>query len=88
MEKPTVVIDNGSFTCKAGLSGQDAPSVEFRSIVGVPRRAAISMPLSASLQDYYVGSEAQKRRGVLILKYPIERGIVTDWDDMEKVRKD
>lgn len=33
----------------------------------------------------YIGDEAQKMRGVLNLKYPIESGIVTDWEDMEKV---
>jgi actin beta/gamma 1 len=29
--------------------------------------------------------EAQSKRGILTLRYPIERGIVTNWDDMEKI---
>jgi len=32
-----------------------------------------------------VGEEAQAKRGILKLKYPIEHGIVTNWDDMEKI---
>merc|ERR1739848_300184 len=36
-------------------------------------------------RDAYVGDEAQAKRGVLTLKYPIEHGIVTNWDDMEKI---
>merc|ERR1719419_568967 len=36
-------------------------------------------------KDSYVGDEAQSKRGVLALSYPIEHGIITDWDNMEKI---
>ena len=35
-------------------------------------------------RDSYVHDEAQSKRSVLTLKYPIEHGIVTNWDDVEK----
>lgn len=41
--------------------------------------------IGADVRDYYVGDEAQTYRGVLCLTYPIEHGIVTNWDDMEKI---
>jgi actin, other eukaryote len=36
-------------------------------------------------RDSYIGDEAQSKRGILSLRYPIEHGIVTNWDDMEKI---
>merc|ERR1719379_3272743 len=36
-------------------------------------------------KNLYIGDEAQAKRGMLALKYPIEHGIVTNWDDMEKI---
>merc|ERR1719258_721220 len=36
-------------------------------------------------KESYIGDEAQAKRGVLKLKYPIAHGIVTNWDDMEKI---
>merc|ERR550537_1835982 len=36
-------------------------------------------------KDAYIGDEAQSKRGILKLSYPIEHGIVTSWDDMEKI---
>merc|ERR1712055_443373 len=32
----------------------------------------------------YQCNEAQSKRGILTLKYPVEHGIITNWDDMEK----
>lgn len=41
--------------------------------------------LGSGTKDEYVGDAAMARRGILIIKYPLEHGIVTNWDDMEKI---
>jgi len=77
------MVDNGSGVCKAGFAGDDAPRAVFPSIVGRPKMPGIMVGMDN--RDSFVGEEAQTKRGVLSLKYPIEHGIVTNWDDMEKI---
>ncbi|KAK7502492.1 hypothetical protein BaRGS_00006445 [Batillaria attramentaria] len=78
-----LVIDNGSGMCKAGFAGDDAPRAVFPALVGRPKYHAI-MP-GMGMKESYIGDEAQSKRGILSLRYPVEHGIVTNWDDMEKV---
>jgi actin len=78
-----LVIDNGSGMCKAGFAGDDAPKAVFPNIVGRPRMPGIIV--GTEQKEVYIGDEAQAKRGILNLKYPIEHGIVTNWDDMERV---
>jgi len=79
-----LVVDNGSGMCKAGFAGDDAPRAVFPSLVGRPKITATRAMVGVE-KESYVGDEAQAKRGILSLKYPIEHGIVTNWDDMEKI---
>ncbi|KAF3525065.1 hypothetical protein F2Q69_00047997 [Brassica cretica] len=78
-----LVVDNGTGMVKAGFAGDDAPRAVFPSIIGRPRDAGVIVGMEQ--KDVYIGDEAHSKRGILILKYPIEHGIVSDWDDMEKI---
>jgi actin-related protein len=78
-----LVVDNGSGMCKAGFAGEDAPRAVFPSIVGRPKQKSIMVGMGDKYA--YIGDEAQSKRGILTLKYPIEHGIVTNWDDMERI---
>lgn len=78
-----IVCDNGSGSVKAGMAGDDAPKAVFPSIVGRARHVGTMVGMGQ--KEVYVGDEAQSKRGVLSLKYPIQHGVVSNWDDMEKL---
>ncbi|KAI4151153.1 MAG: hypothetical protein LQ340_003674 [Diploschistes diacapsis] len=78
-----IVLDNGSGTIRAGFAGEDLPKCYFPSFVGRPKHLRV---LAGALEgDVFIGQKAQELRGLLKIRYPLEHGIVTDWDDMERI---
>ena len=78
-----VVIDNGSGICKVGFGGDHLPFSFFPSIIGHVR-----LPTSLlSSSTLYIGAEAASKKGILNLKYPIEHGVITNWEAMESLWK-
>ncbi|KAG4304434.1 hypothetical protein PORY_002144 [Pneumocystis oryctolagi] len=73
----------GSGVIKAGFAGEDQPKCFFPSYVGRPKH--IRIMAGAIEGDVFIGNRSQELRGLLKIKYPIEHGIVVDWDDMERI---
>ena len=81
-KRPNIIIDNGGGYIKAGFSGEEGPSAVFQTMVGYPKNHVEN---SGDKKDYYVGKDAEDKIEELKLNYPIEYGIVKNWDDMEKI---
>lgn len=78
-----VVIDNGSGMIKAGFAGDQVPKSYFSNYIGRPKHVRV---MAGALEgETFIGSKAQEHRGLLSIRYPMEHGIVTDWNDMERV---
>lgn len=78
-----VVIDNGSGVIKAGFAGDQVPKCHFPNFIGRPKHKRV---MAGALEgDIFVGPKAEEHRGLLSIRYPMEHGIVTDWNDMERI---
>ena len=76
-----IAIDNGTYMIKSGFVGDEAPRSVIPTIVGRNRFAAPNDPNI----DAVVGNEAIVKASSLRLTSPVERGIVTNPDDMAKI---
>ena len=82
-ESDSLVIDNGSQMIYAGFAGDDAPSCPIPCVLGSLRHA--NGMIGMIEKAYYVGDEALAASAKLHLRYPMKDGIITHWDDMERV---
>ena len=76
--KPHVIIDNSSCYIKGGFSEEAFPRCVFPNCIGFPKD-------DNYYDDFFIGSEVQDKFSLLKnVNYPIENGVITNWDNMEK----
>lgn len=91
-----VVLDPGSGVFKAGYAGNEYPTKSFQTVVGLPhlynetaihdRRKRFLKKLAGEhvgVEEYKVGEAALANRHNHTLSYPMSRGVVSSWDQME-----
>ncbi|NXJ84266.1 ACTL9 protein, partial [Trogon melanurus] len=71
-----VVIDTGTWSCKAGFSGQQTPIVEINTPVGNSPGSGEDRPKD------FIGEEALLHPDVEITE-PIQNGVIINWDEVE-----
>lgn len=81
---------------RIGFGGDDAPRAVFPSLIGKVSKtgmrkynvfiiiATVAM-VGIGNKDYWIGDEANSQRGLLKLDHPQQHGVVTNWDNMERV---
>jgi actin-related protein 2 len=70
---------------KCGFAGSNFPEHIFASLVGRPTLRSQRVIENIEIKDVMVGNEASQLRHMLELSYPMENGIVRNWDDMQHV---
>ncbi|KAG5177113.1 hypothetical protein JKP88DRAFT_258820 [Tribonema minus] len=78
-EAGVLVVDVGSGMCKAGLAHEATPRAVFRSVVGRSKNTTGGTAQTST----YVGDAAISAADKLNISNPIQRGVVTNGDDME-----
>lgn len=81
-DKKPIVCDNGTGFVKTGYAGDNFPSLIFPSMIGKPLMRAEEEFKDVELKDVMVGDECAKYRSMLETSYPVDNGIVKDWDGM------
>ena len=72
IEHSVIVIDNGSSGIKAGFAGDDEPKTRISSDKNdIPQRKEIFICTGPRVKQ--------------VVNYPIEYGLITNWDDMEYI---
>lgn len=64
-----------------GWSSDPNPQEVYPSVVGRPKLVGEDSYTGVEIKEIMVGHEAWKARKFLDLKYPIENGMIKDWDD-------
>lgn len=86
--RKVIVCDNGTGFVKCGYAGANFPAHIFPSIVGRPIIRAVNkigdidVKQELCIRDLMIGDEASKLRSLLEINYPMNNGIVRNWEDM------
>uniref|UniRef100_A0A8C2EC79 Actin related protein 2b n=1 Tax=Cyprinus carpio TaxID=7962 RepID=A0A8C2EC79_CYPCA len=81
--RKVVVCDNGTGFVKCGYAGSNFPEHIFPALVGRPIIRSTAKVGNIEIKDLMVGDEASELRSMLEVNYPMENGIVRNWDDMK-----
>jgi len=77
-----IVVDNGTGFVKCGYAGTNFPSHIFPAMIGRPIVRSSVKVNDIEIKDLMVGEECAALRQMLEVTYPMENGVVRNWEDM------
>lgn len=77
-EITTLLIGNGSGTCKAEFAGNEAPGAHTPPLLVAPDTRALWWAWARGT-PVYIEEETQSKKGILTLNLPTKHGIVSNW---------
>lgn len=80
-----IVIDTGTGYIRGGFAGSSSPKSCYRTSIGTLKYTTRAMPGGALNGEYFVGPRLEEHRGALLLSYPMENGVIRDWNQMERL---
>jgi len=83
--KNVLVCDNGTGFVKCGFAGTNFPAAIFPSMVGRPILRTEEKAGDLQIKDIMVGDDALKARNMLQITYPLDNGIIKNFEDMVHV---
>jgi len=83
--KNVIVCDNGTGFVKCGFAGSNFPTAIFPAMVGRPIMRYEEAIDNVEIKEIMVGDEAAKLRSMLQINYPMDNGIVRNWEDAKHV---
>lgn len=87
MDKPPVVIDNGTGYTKMGYSGNVEPQYIIPTVLATraDEGGVAGKKDGVADLDFYIGDTALNNSTTHQINYPIRHGIVDNWDNMERM---
>jgi len=83
--KTPIIIDIGTSSIKAGLSGQEKPSLIFPNYFGEMKYSKSVGSWKDDDKKHIIGNDCNKYFGVVKLKYPLSHGIFNNSEDISSI---
>ncbi|XP_058463365.1 actin-related protein 5 [Malaya genurostris] len=82
----TIIIDNGSYKCRAGWASKEAPSLSFKNVLAKPRKDRSKKDAELTVPTVQIGNDIANIEAVRFqLRTQFDRNVVTHFHVQEQI---